>query len=114
MTGIVATAEITIEASATTIWAALTDPAHITQYMFGSKVETDWRPGSPITWSGVYNGQRYQDKGEVITVEPPRRLVVTHFWIQTLPPTPGGTGRRCWLISSGTSWITEPPVEKGT
>lgn len=79
MTCIVATAEITIAASATTMWAALTDPAQIKQDMFGSTVETDWRPGSPITWSGECNGQRYEAKGEIITVEPPRRLLVTHF-----------------------------------
>jgi hypothetical protein len=32
--------------------------------MFGATVETDWRPGSAITWSGEYNGQRYRDKGQ--------------------------------------------------
>ncbi len=79
MNGIVASAEITIAASAADVWGALTDPAQIKEYMFGSTVETDWQPGGSITWSGEYNGQPYQDKGEIITVEPPRRLEVTHF-----------------------------------
>lgn len=79
MNGIVASAEITIAAAAADVWAALTDPAQIKEYMFGSTVETDWQPGGSITWSGEYNGQPYQDKGEIITVEPPRRLEVTHF-----------------------------------
>ena len=79
MTGIVATASITIGAHPPEVWAALTDPMRIKEYMFGATVHTDWRPGSPITWSGVFNGQHYQDKGEIIAVEPPRRLEVSHF-----------------------------------
>lgn len=79
MTGIVATAEIDITAPATRVFAALTEPAQIRQYMFGSTVETDWQPGSSITWSGEYNGHRYQDKGEIVAIDPPRRLELTHF-----------------------------------
>lgn len=79
MSGILAIAAIEIAAAATRLWAALTEPAQIKQYMFGSSVETDWRPGSAITWSGEYNGQRYQDKGQIVAIDPPRRLELTHF-----------------------------------
>ena len=79
MTGIVATAEIDITAPATRVWSALVDPAQIKTYMFGSTVETDWLPGSAITWSGEYNGQPYEDKGEIIAIDAPRRLELTHF-----------------------------------
>jgi uncharacterized protein YndB with AHSA1/START domain len=79
MDGIVATAEVTVAAPATAVWVALTDPAQIKEYMFGSTVETDWQPGSPITWTGKYKGQSYRDKGVIITVDPPRLLEVTHF-----------------------------------
>jgi len=79
MNGIVATAEITIAASPTEVWTALTDPAQIKEYMFDTTVETDWQPGSVITWSGEYNGQPYQDKGEIVAVEPPRFLELTHY-----------------------------------
>ena len=79
MANIVATAETDISASPVRVWSALTDPAQIKRYMFGSQVETDWKPGSAIMWNGEYQGTTYQDKGEVIEVEPQRRLVVTHF-----------------------------------
>jgi uncharacterized protein YndB with AHSA1/START domain len=79
MTGYVSKAETEIEAPAARVWRALTDPDEIEQYMFGSRVETDWRPGSPIVWRGTYEGKAYEDKGEVVTVEPERRLEVTHF-----------------------------------
>lgn len=52
MTDHVATTEIEIDASPAKVWAALTDPEQIKDYMFGSQVDTDWREGSPIVWKG--------------------------------------------------------------
>jgi uncharacterized protein YndB with AHSA1/START domain len=75
----VATAESEIDAPPSQVWAALTDPEQIKKYMFGSQVETDWRPGSPIVWKGEYEGKGYEDKGEILEFEPERRLKVTHF-----------------------------------
>jgi uncharacterized protein YndB with AHSA1/START domain len=79
MVGHVATAETEIDASPDQVWSALTDPEQIKQYMFGSQVETDWQPGSPIVWKGEYEGKQYEDKGEIVEIEPERRLKVTHF-----------------------------------
>jgi uncharacterized protein YndB with AHSA1/START domain len=79
MAGYVATAETDIRAPRSKVWRALTDPDQIQKYMFGSKVETDWKPGSRITWKGEYGGKRYEDKGEVLEVERERRLKLTHF-----------------------------------
>jgi len=75
----VATAETDIAAPSSEVWAALTDPDQIEEYMFGAQVETDWSQGSPITWKGEYEGKSYEDKGEIIEIEPERRLKVTHF-----------------------------------
>jgi uncharacterized protein YndB with AHSA1/START domain len=75
----VATAEIAIDASPSKVWAALTDPDQIKEYMFGSQVVTDWKQGSPITWKGTYEDKEYEDKGEILEIEPERRLTVTHF-----------------------------------
>lgn len=79
MAGIVATAEIDIAAPAAAVWQALTDPERIAQYFLGATVETDWQPGSSITWSGEYNGHPYRDKGTVLEVQPGKLLAVTHF-----------------------------------
>jgi uncharacterized protein YndB with AHSA1/START domain len=79
MTDHVAAAEIEIEESPAKVWAALTDPEQIKQYMFGSEVVTEWKPGSPIVWKGEYEGKTYEDKGEIVEIEPERRLKVTHF-----------------------------------
>jgi uncharacterized protein YndB with AHSA1/START domain len=79
MNGIVATAEIEIDASPAEVWRALTDPAHIEQWMLGSKVETDWQVGSPIVWKGEHEGKTYEDKGEVLQHDEPSTLSMTHF-----------------------------------
>lgn len=79
MAGYKATARIEIEASPKEVWSALIEPDRIKEYMFGSQVETDWEPGSPIVWKGEYEGKVYEDKGEVVAIDPPRRLEVAHF-----------------------------------
>lgn len=79
MADLVATAETEIDAPPVVVWDALTDPVQIKRYMFGSVVETDWKPGSAIVWKGEYQGRTYEDKGQVMTVEPGHRLVLTHF-----------------------------------
>jgi uncharacterized protein YndB with AHSA1/START domain len=75
----VTTVETKIAASPAKVWAALTDPEQIKEYMFGSQVETDWKPGSPIVWKGEYEGKRYEDKGKIVEFVPERRLKLTHF-----------------------------------
>jgi len=79
MTGHIATAETEIDAPAGRVWKALTDADEIEKYMFGSRVDTDWQPGSSITWKGEYEGKAYEDKGEILEVVPERRLRMTHF-----------------------------------
>jgi uncharacterized protein YndB with AHSA1/START domain len=75
----VAHAEVEISASPQQVWDALTDPEAIEHFMFGSKVDTDWEEGSPITWSGEYDGKPFQDKGEILEVAESSRLRLTHY-----------------------------------
>jgi uncharacterized protein YndB with AHSA1/START domain len=61
------------------VWKALTDPALVKQYFFGVDLITDWQPGSPITYKGIWKDQPFEDKGSVIRVEP-NRLLETNYW----------------------------------
>jgi uncharacterized protein YndB with AHSA1/START domain len=79
MAGFEATAQTDVAATPERVWAALTEPEQIATYMDGSKVETTWEVGTPITWAGEYEGRPYQDKGEVLTYDEPRVLSVTHY-----------------------------------
>ncbi|HUY08298.1 MAG TPA: SRPBCC family protein [Candidatus Dormibacteraeota bacterium] len=75
----VAKSEITVDVSPEAVWRALTDPEMVSQYMYGTVMETSWEVGSPITWSGEWEGKSYQDKGTVLDVVPQRRLMMTYW-----------------------------------
>ena len=79
MLGHIAEATVIVAAPPAKVWAALTDPDQVSQYLMGTELQTDWQPGSPITWTGDYEGKPYVDKGEVLEVEENRRLAYTHF-----------------------------------
>lgn len=76
---LVANASTTIDAPKARVWDALTNPAIIKQYMFGTNVTSEWKKGSPISWKGEWQGRAYEDKGVIQDFEPERRLQYTHF-----------------------------------
>jgi uncharacterized protein YndB with AHSA1/START domain len=84
-----ASSSLAIAAPPETVWHALTDPASIEKFFLGSKVETTWEVGTPITYSGEWNGKPYRDVGTILEVEPPRLLRTTHYSPLTgLPDAP--------------------------
>jgi uncharacterized protein YndB with AHSA1/START domain len=56
------------------LWEALTKPEFNRQYWFGAHQETDWTVGS--SWKLVFADGRVADAGEVLEINPPRRLVL--------------------------------------
>lgn len=74
----VAKATTTINAPASVVWRAITSPEVISAYMFGTKVQTDWKIGSPITWHGNYQGKEYEDRGTILQVLPEKLLQHTY------------------------------------
>ena len=72
-------AQVDIDAGQGAVWSALTDPDQISAWMMGAEVSTDWQVGSPITWRGEMDGRGYEDKGEVLEVDEPNLLSVTHY-----------------------------------
>ena len=56
------------------LWEALTDPKFTKQYWFGCIQKTDWKVGSP--WQLQYDDGKVTDTGEVLEVDPPKRLVL--------------------------------------
>lgn len=97
-----ATAHVQVSASPAQVWQALTEPAQIRAYLFGAEVDTTWEPGTPITWRGEYDGRPFEDKGEVLEVDPGRRLVVTHFSPLTgRPDRPESYHHVTWTLQDG-------------
>jgi len=59
------------------VWAELLHPG--ARWMLGANIETDFQPGSLITFEGHFFGRVFADKGYVIAVDRPRLLHFTHF-----------------------------------
>ncbi|RYD78986.1 MAG: SRPBCC domain-containing protein [Sphingobacteriales bacterium] len=74
-----AKASTTIHASADKVWEALTDPKQIKQYLFGTEAKSDWKKGSKITYSGEWEGKKYEDKGEIVEIIP-QQILHTTYW----------------------------------
>jgi uncharacterized protein YndB with AHSA1/START domain len=62
------------------LWEALTDPQFIRQYWFNTTVECGWKKGSP--WKMVGPDGTLTDTGEILEIDPPRRMVIRwqHEW----------------------------------
>lgn len=76
---LIAKSSVTINAPATKVWNGLTNPAMIKVYMMGANVESDWKKGSKITWKGEFKGKSFKDKGEILQIEPGKKLQYSHF-----------------------------------
>lgn len=71
--------KIDINAPAAEVWKGLTDPEIVKQYFFGTNVKSDWKAGSPITFSGEWEGKSYQDKGNIQEITP-GKYVKYSYW----------------------------------
>ncbi len=56
------------------LWSALTNPESIKQYWFGMRCECAWKTGAP--WKMVFEDGRIADEGEIVEINPPKRLVL--------------------------------------
>jgi uncharacterized protein YndB with AHSA1/START domain len=94
---------ITIGAPIDKVWEAITTPEVIKQWFFGVETEADWERGSPIVHRGEYQGRPYEDRGEILEIEPPRLLVHSHWSpVSGLPDVPENHERVSWeLAESG-------------
>ena len=70
---------IVVDAERKKVWEALTDPDLISEYFMGAKVSTDWEVGSPVTFTGEWKGQPFEDKGEILAFDPQTDLRYSHW-----------------------------------
>jgi uncharacterized protein YndB with AHSA1/START domain len=74
-----AKASININVPVSKVWKALTDPAMIKEYLFGTNTVSDWQMGSSITYSGEWEGKSYEDIGVIIDIVPEKLLHTTYY-----------------------------------
>ncbi len=56
------------------LWSAFMEPDFMKQYWFGMHIKTDWKKGS--AWQLVYPDGRVADTGNIVDIDPPKRLVL--------------------------------------
>ena len=79
MTDLTSAASIVIDAPIDDVWAAITTPDTIEKWFFGVRTESDREVGSSLVHRGEWQGKPYEDKGEIVRIDPPKLLVHTHW-----------------------------------
>ena len=70
--------EIYIRTTPERLWEAITDPEIRAKYNFGARRrQSDWKPGSRYRDEFPERPTRLLGEGEILEVDPPRRLVQT-------------------------------------
>jgi uncharacterized protein YndB with AHSA1/START domain len=76
---LIAETSISIDATPAKVWKVLTTPKLVKKYLLGTDVSSDWKEGSTITYSGEYNGKKYNDKGIIKKIEP-EKIFQSTYW----------------------------------
>jgi uncharacterized protein YndB with AHSA1/START domain len=89
--------EIYIRTTPERLWEAITDTEIRSRYNFGSRVSSEWTPGSRVEMSHP-NADGLLGEGEILEVDPPRRLVhsMRALWSEEVKSE--GTSRVTWDI----------------
>ena len=90
--------EIYIRTTPEALWSAITDPEIRARFQFGTKVESDWTPGSAyqVTHQAA---PAPLIVGENLEVTPPTRLVQSAHFVWDDHSAAEGTSRVTWEIS---------------
>jgi uncharacterized protein YndB with AHSA1/START domain/DNA-binding transcriptional ArsR family regulator len=89
---------IYINAEPERVWRALTDGAETEQYYYGTRVRSDWQPGSPVSYD--YPDGRVAADGEVLAIDPPTRLDMTFHARWDPEAEAEGPIRHLWLLEA--------------
>ena len=79
-------ASITINTPIDKVWFALTDKEMIKKYFWGTETNTDWKEGSPISFTGIWEGSPYEDKGFILKIE--KEKIFKHSYWSSFWSTP--------------------------
>src|SRR3954467_13284307 len=64
------------------VWQALIQPEVTRQFFFGMVIESEWKVGA--AWKTVGSDGEVKDSGEIVEIDPPKRLVL--IWRNDFKP----------------------------
>lgn len=76
---LISKSSIDLNTSSPKVWETLVEPDIAKKYFFGAEIVTDWKVGSPITFKGEFDGNKYEEKGVLLNVEPNVQLQYSHW-----------------------------------
>ncbi|WP_061218999.1 SRPBCC family protein [Leptospira weilii] len=71
--------EISIQAPIAKVWNGLIDPEVIKLYLYGTQTISDWKEGSSIVFTGVWEGKEYEDHGTILKLEK-EKIFRYNYW----------------------------------
>ena len=89
--------EIYIKTTPERLWEAITNSEIRSKYTFGARISSDWRPGSRYEMSAP-KADGLLGEGEILEVDPPRRLVQSMVALWSDDVKREGTSRITWKI----------------
>jgi len=89
--------EIYIRTTPERLWEAITDPDIRSKYNFGARVTSQWTPGARLEM-GAPGATGLLGEGEVLEIDPPRRLVHTMTALWSDEVRAEGSSRVTWDI----------------
>ncbi len=90
------------------VWEALTNGDITVQYFYGTRVVSDWEPGSRVQY--LYPDGTMASDGEVIAIDPPHRLEMTFHALWDPELEAEGPAREVWLVEDANG-LTKLTVE---
>ncbi|MGI8666362.1 MAG: ArsR/SmtB family transcription factor [Jatrophihabitans sp.] len=90
--------EVYIRTTPERLWDAITDSEIRGKYQFGVSVDTDWKPGSRLEMRHP-NAPGLLGEGEVLEIDPPRKLVQSMVALWDEDVKAEGTTRITWEIN---------------
>ena len=90
--------EIYIRTTPERLWQAITDPDIRSKYNFGAGVTSDWTPGSRLQLGHPGASGGLLADGDVLEVDPPRKLVHTMTALWSDEVKSAGSSRVTWEI----------------
>jgi uncharacterized protein YndB with AHSA1/START domain/GNAT superfamily N-acetyltransferase len=96
--------ELTVAAPAPEVWRALTDSELVQRYYYDMAAASDWRPGSPVSFSWAPGSEG--ESGVVVEAEPGRRLVLETRYLFDESVAAEPAHRTTWeLIAAGSGTL---------
>jgi uncharacterized protein YndB with AHSA1/START domain/GNAT superfamily N-acetyltransferase len=89
--------ELTVAAPPADVWRALTDPELTRHFYYDMRVESDFRPGSPVRYT--FGADQEGETGVVLEVEPSRWLSVETRFVFDSALTAEPPHRTTWQLS---------------